>query len=169
MTGGSQLGTDLVGAAGDQVAFQQGQPPSAGQRPIFGHRRPGTGHGTGLDKDLLLGLVLPQIPLQRAIRRLDLPHDGTQVQLDQLPIPNLLVHHPQRLGGLGSDDDAAGVPVDAVAQRRREGVLPEGVPLLLLVQVRLDVVDEGVHVLRLIPVYHHARGLVHQQDVFVFI
>ena len=72
MTGGSQLGTDLVGAAGDQVAFQQGQTPSAGQRPIFGHRRSGAGHGTGLDKDLLLGLVLPQIPLQRAIRRLDL-------------------------------------------------------------------------------------------------
>ena len=41
--------------------------------------------------------------------------DHTEVALFQFTVLDLLVHYPQALGGLGGDDDAAGVPVDAVA------------------------------------------------------
>ena len=47
------------------------------------------------------------------------------------------------LGVLGGHDDAAGVAVDAVAQGRSKGVLVPGIPLLLLVEVGLNVGDEG--------------------------
>ena len=67
------------------------------------------------------------------------------------------------------DDDAAGVAVDAVAQRGSEGVLPAGVPLPLLIEVRLDVVDECVHLLRLVSVDHQPRPLVDQQQVLVLV
>ena len=95
--------------------------------------------------------------------------DDAQVQLLQLPVPDLLVHHPQGGGGLGGDDDAPGVAVDAVAQGGGKGVLPPGGPLLLLVQVRLDVGDECVHLLLVVGVDHHARALVQQQQVLVLV
>ena len=96
-------------------------------------------------------------------------YGDAEVGLLQLVAFDLLVDDAQRLGVFGGDDDAAGVPVDAVAQGRGEGVLPLGVPLLLLVQVRLDVVDEGVDLLRLVGVDHQAGALVHQQQVLILV
>ena len=87
----------------------------------------------------------------------------------KLTIPDLFVEDTQRLRVLGGDDDAAGVAVDAVAQGRGEGVLPLRIPLALLVEVRLDVVDEGVDLLRLVGVDHKALGLVRQEQVFVLV
>ena len=83
--------------------------------------------------------------------------------------PDLLVEEPQRLGVLGGDDHAAGVPVNPVAKSRGEGVLPPGIPLLFLVQVGLDVVDEGVDFFRLVGVDHHSGALIHHQQVFVLV
>ena len=82
---------------------------------------------------------------------------------------DLLVHDPQRLGVLGGDDDAAGVAVDAVAQGGGEGVLPLGVPLLLLIEVGLDMVDEGVDLLRLVGVDHQTGALVQQHQILVLV
>ena len=44
-----------------------------------------------------------------------------------------------------------------------------GVPLLFLIEVGLDVGDEGVDVLVLVGVDHQAGPLVHQQDVLVLV
>ena len=55
---------------------------------------------------------------------------------------DLLIYDPQGLRVLGGNDNAAGVPVDPVAQGGRKGVLPFGIPLFFLVQVGLNVVDE---------------------------
>ena len=52
---------------------------------------------------------------------------------------------------------------------RGESVFPLGVPLLFLIQVRLDVVDESVDFLCLIGVDHYAGPLVDQEEVFVLI
>ena len=60
-------------------------------------------------------------------------------------------------------------PVDAVAQGRGKGVLVPGAPLPLLIEVRLDVVDEGVDLFRLVGVDHQAGALVHQEEVFILI
>ena len=67
------------------------------------------------------------------------------------------------------DDDAAGVAVDAVAQRRRKGIFPLGVPLPFLIQICLNVVDEGIHLLRLVGVDHHSLRLVRQQQVLILV
>ena len=82
---------------------------------------------------------------------------------------DLLIYDPQGLRVLGGNDNAAGVPVDPVAQGGRKGVLPFGIPLFFLVQVGLNVVDEGVDLLRLIGVDHQTRPLVHQQQILVFV
>ena len=86
-----------------------------------------------------------------------------QVALVDLPVPDLLIDDAQGLGIFGGDDDASGVAVDAVAQGRGKGVLP------LLVKVRLDVIDEGVDLLRLVGVDHQPRPFVQQHQVLILI
>ena len=95
--------------------------------------------------------------------------DHAQVQLLQLPVPDLLVHHPQGLRRLGGNDDPPGVPVDPVAEGGGEGLLLVGRPLPLLVQVRLDVGDQRVHLLPAVGVDHHAGAFVQQQQIPVLI
>ena len=96
-------------------------------------------------------------------------HNG-KVPLVDFPILDLLIHHPQGFRRLGGDHDAPGVPVNAVAQRRGEGVFLPGTPLPLLVQVRLDVVDQGAAIFRAVVGMHRkARALVHKQNVFVLV
>ena len=65
--------------------------------------------------------------------------------------------------------EAAGVAVDAVAQGRSKGVLVPGVPLLLLVEVGLDMGDEGAHLFVLVRVAQQARPFVEQHQVFILI
>ena len=93
----------------------------------------------------------------------------TQIIFFQLAILDLLVHDAQSLGGLGGDDDAAGVPVDTVAQGGGKSVLGPGVPLLFLVEIGLDMGNEGIDVLVFVGVDHQTGPLVHQQDVLVLV
>ena len=122
-----------------------------------------------MDGYLFLLLVLHQKDLHPPFRRLRRTHRDAEIPLVHLPVADLLVDDPQRLGVLGGDDDAAGVAVDAVAQGGGKGVLPLGVPLPLLVEVRLNVVDESVDLLRLVGVYHQPRPLVQQHQVLVLV
>ena len=162
-------GTDLVGAARQQLHLQQGQLPTVLQRPVAGNGGLAAGNGPVVYGHLLFLLVLQQeagyLPLRGSWR----PHGDAEVALVDLPIPDLLVDDPQGLGVFGGDDDAAGVAVDAVAQRRGEGVLPPGVPLPLLVEVCLNVVDEGVDLLRLVGVDHQTGALVQQHQILVLV
>ena len=80
-----------------------------------------------------------------------------------------MIHHPQGLGSLGGDDDAAGVAVDAVAQSGGEGVFLIGGPLLLLVEVGLDVGEQRVDPFRLVRVDHQTGPLVQEKDVLILI
>ena len=95
--------------------------------------------------------------------------DNGQVELGDLPVPDLLVKDAQGLGVLGGHDDAAGVAVDAVAEGRSKGVLVPGVPLLLLVEIGLNMGDEGVHLFVLVRVAQQARPFVEQHQVFILI
>ena len=76
---------------------------------------------------------------------------------------------PPVFGVLGGHDDAAGVPVDAVAQGGGEGMLVPGVPLPLLIEIGLDVGDEGVHLLVFVRVAEQAGGFVQQHQVLVLV
>ena len=84
-------------------------------------------------------------------------------------VTDFVVDDAQRLGVLGGDDDAAGVAVDTVAQSRGKGIFPPGIPLPLLVEVCLDVIDEGVHLLRLVSVDYQPRTLIQQHQVLILI
>ena len=96
--------------------------------------------------------------------------DDAEIPLVQLPVPDFLIENAQSLGGLGGDDNAAGVPVDAVAQGGRKTVFLPGTPLPLGVEVRLDVVNEGLAVFSAVVGVDRLTGLfVHQQNVLVLI
>src|SRR5699024_5575667 len=82
---------------------------------------------------------------------------------------DLVVHDAQRLGGLGGDDDAAGVAVDAVAQGGDKGGLVPRVPLAGLGQIGLDVGDERVRAAALVGVDDHAGLLVRQKDIVILV
>ena len=118
---------------------------------------------------LLFLLIFQQKALHPAFRLPWPTYSDAEVALVQFPVPYLLVDDPQCLGVLGRDDDAAGIAVDTIAQRRRKGIFPLGVPLPFLIQICLDVVDEGIHLLRLVGVDHHSLGLIRQQQVLILV
>ena len=158
-----------MGAPRLQSHLHQRQLAPCLQRAVVRHGGLAPRHRLVVHRHLLFLLVLQQEALDPALRRLGPSHGDAQIPLVDLPQPDLLVDDPQRLGVLGGDDHASCVAVDAVAQRGSEGVLPAGVPLPLLIEVRLDVVDEGVHLLRLVSVDHQPRPLVDQQQVLVLV
>ena len=96
--------------------------------------------------------------------------DDTQISLVDLPVFDLLVQNAQRLGGFRCDDDAAGVSVDAIAERRRERVFLPRPPFALGVQIGLNVVDERLTVFRAVIRVDGLSGLfVDEQNIFVLI
>ena len=122
-----------------------------------------------VEGDLLFGLVLQKKALDAALRRLGPPQGDAEIGFLDLVVPDLFVEDAQGLGVLGGDDDAAGVPVNAVAEGGGESVLPAGVPLPLLVEVGLDVVDEGVDLLRLVGVADQALALIGEKNVLILV
>ena len=122
-----------------------------------------------MDCDLVFGLILGEKVLQPSVGRRHSAVNYTQIIFFQLAVLDLLVHDAQSLGGLGGDDDAAGVPVNTVAQGGGKGVLGPGVPLLFLVEIGLDMGNEGIDVLVFVGVDHQTGPLVHQQDVLVLV
>ena len=162
-------GADLMGAAGFQPHLHQRKLAPAIQRLIGGDGGFAAGNRLIPHGDLLFLLILHQKDLDPALGRPGRAHGDAQIPLVDLTVPDLLIDDPQRLGVFGGDDDAAGVAVNTVAQGGGEGVFPLGIPLPLLVQVCLNVVDEGVDLLRLVGVYHQPRPLVQQQQVFVLV
>ena len=100
-------GTDLVGAARQQLHLQQGQLPTGLQRPVAGNGGLAAGNGPVVYGHLLFLFVLQQeagyLPLRGPWRT----HGDAEVAFVDLPIPDLLVDDPQGLGVFGGDDDAA--------------------------------------------------------------
>ncbi len=48
-------------------------------------------------------------------------------------------------------------------------MLPPGTPFFFLIQIGLDVVDEGIDFLGFVGVDHQTGALVHQQQVLIFV
>ena len=161
MPGGGELGPDLVGAPGDELAAHQGEPVPDGQGLVQCDGRLGPRPGTAAHGDLFFCLIFQNVALQPAGGARESSVDYAEVVFFQLTVPDLLVHHPKSLRRFGGDDDAPGVPVDTVAQGGGKGPLLVGGPLLFLVEVGLDVGDERVDPLRLVGVDHQAGALVH--------
>ena len=88
--------------------------------------------------------------------------------LQNLAVTDGFVHAAEGGGILGGDDEPLGVPVDAVAERRRKGLLGSRVVFALVVEVFLDLVEQRNGAV-LPPVRVHAGGLVHDEDVPVLV
>jgi len=169
VSGVGEGGADLMGAACEQLRLHQREGASGLQGLVERLRGLAAGDRVMVYADELFPFVLQEEALQLAFRRRYLPQRDAEVLLYDLPVADLGGKDAQRLGVFGGDDDAAGVAVDPVAQRRGEGILPLGVPLPLLIQIGLHVVDEGVDLFRLIGVNHQTGPLVQQEDVFVLV
>ena len=165
-----ELGPDLVGPPGDQLAFHQRKAVAAGEDPVIGLAAFGAClGGVGDEHPVFLG-VLEKIPLQAAHGGLGGSFNNGEIPLVQFPVLDFLIHHPQSLRGFRRDDDAAGVPVNAVAQGGGKSVFLPGPPLPLLIEIGLDVIDKGAPVFRtVVGMHRQSRALVHQQNVFVLV
>ena len=81
VSGMGELGPDLVGPTGDQVAFHQRQATLHRQSAVEGHRRLGPGLGAVGDIGLLFHLVLKEKTLQLSLWGTHAPLDHAQVIL----------------------------------------------------------------------------------------
>ena len=166
---GRHVGADLVGAAGEQRALDERQLLCRGERAVDGFRGLGARNRTVVERDLLALFIAAQEVFDAAARRLGSAEHHADVFLFQLVLLDLVVQDAQRLGGFRGDDDAAGVAVNAVAERRSERSRVLRVPRARLIEIRLNVGDERVGVALFVRVHDHARRLVCEQDILVLV
>ena len=151
---------DLMRPSGQEFHFHEGHVLRGLEDPVLRLDGLGARSGVFVDIDPVLLLVLPQIAFEDPCGRLRRAVDGTQVELVDLPVLHLLVQDTQRLGGLGRQDDAAGVPVDAVDERRCKGLLRVRVVLPFFIEVPFDPADEGVDIFPVVGMCQQADRLV---------
>lgn len=128
-----ELGADLVSASGHQLTLYQGQSVFHLKGPIKGHGGASAGDWMRVDRHLVPGLIFDDVALQLSGQRSHLSVDGAEVIFLDLPILYLLVHDAQGLCGLCSDNDAAGIAVNPVAESWCKGVFLFRIPLIFLV------------------------------------
>ncbi len=165
-----ELRSNLVGAPGNEFALYQRQPAPIGQHTII--RPAGFAAGLGCigDKHTVFLCVLEQVPFQtsRLFGKGTL-HNG-KVPFVNFPVANLLVEDSQRFRIFCCNDNAAGVSVNSVAQCRGEGMLFPGMPFPLLIQVRLNLVNQCSSVFRtVVGMYGQPRPLVYQKNIVILI
>ena len=149
-----------MGAAGDQLYFEQGQTTGNGNGLVLGLHFLGTGLLVLHDlHDAAVG-VLEQVAAQGGVRRHRAAEGDAEVGL--LHVTVLDGGQKQLLGlrGLGDDHQTTGAGVQPVAQGR--GVQVVFLVLPLLVQVEQGAVQQGV-IIR--AVHGKAGGLVHDEDL----
>ena len=93
-----------------------------------------------------------------------------QIALVQFPILDLLVHDPEGFGVFCCNDNAAGVPVNTVAEGGGKGMLLTGLPFPLGIEISLNMVDEGASVFcAVVRMNCHTGLFIHQKNVFILI
>ena len=159
----------LVRAPRQQPALHERELTLTAQHAVLRYRGLAARLGLILYKDLVLLCVLEQIVLKPPGSGARPAGYGTEIELLNLSVTYFLVEDAQRLGIFCRNDDAAGVAVDAVAERRGEGVFFLGLPFTLLRHVRLNIRDKRVIIPSTGAVAQHARLFVQQQDVFILV
>ena len=92
-----------------------------------------------------------------------------KIPFGQLAVLHFLVENAQRLCRLCGDDDAAGVAVNAVDERGREGRFLIGIIRALFIEIPLDAGDERINKFTVIRMTKQPRLFVQQQHIVVFI
>ncbi len=136
---GGQMRPDLMGASGEKLDFQQGQPFPFLQHSVTG------GDGTGAlpaaagggvqNGDLIAFFILFQIAQEGILFFFQYPVDDAEVIFLNFPVLQLVVENAQGRGGFGGDDDAAGVPVDPVDQGGGEAVFRRRVVFPFFIEI----------------------------------
>ena len=165
----AELCADLVRPPGDEPALHERETPVRRERSVFRHGGFRPRARRIVDIDLIVLRVLEEIPLEPSGSGTRHADNGGKIDLLNLAVFDLFVHNAQRLGIFCRDHDAAGVAVDAVAERRRKAVLPRRVPLAFRAEIRLNVCDERVPAPLPRAVTEDARLFVHEQDIPVLI
>ena len=154
------VGTDLVGAAGDEPDLEQGQTAGDGNGLILGLHVLGTGLLVGHDLHDAPVCILEQVAAQGAVWRGGAAKGDAEVGLFDLAVLDDLKEQLLGLGGLGNEDQTAGAGVQPVAEGR--GVQIVLLVLTLLVEVEQSTVEQGVV---LGAIHGKACRLVHHQDL----
>ena len=81
----------------------------------------------------------------------------------KLPVFHFCIQYAQRGGIFGRDDDSAGITVNAVDERRSEGLLAGRIELALFIEITFDTGDEGVYLFMVVRVAEKARFFIEQQ------
>ncbi len=160
---GGQLHPDLVGPAGEKLAFQQRDAapalqnliPHRGFPSVFIAARSSANHPDGI-----FVAVLEQPVRKNCFLGGGDAVDQAQIVFLHLAQADFFIQNPQSLRRFGGHDDAAGIAVDAVAQSRREGLLLIRVPLPLLIEIGFDMVDQRIRSALVVFMDHHARPFV---------
>ena len=84
-------------------------------------------------RHLVFALVLDRIAAQGGFFGLWSAAHKAEIQLLKLAVLHLLIEDTQAFGVLGGDHNSAGVAVDAVDKRRREGFFGFGVIFALFI------------------------------------
>ena len=159
-----QVDPDLVGAARLQAATQMGDAGIAGDDlpmchglppPLAHHRHALAVHRMAADGRVDSAAVLPEIAHRQALIR---PGQGVVRQLGRQGQVGRVV--------FGGDNEAAGVPVDAVDNAGTLLAPHAGQALPAVIQ---QGVDQGPVRVPRRRMHHHPRGLVHHDDVLVLV
>lgn len=96
--------------------------------------------------------------------------NNAQIPLIDFTIFDFLIQNAKRFCILCGDDNAAGVTVDAIAERRGKGVLFSGPPLSFGIEIRLNVIDQRFSVFcTVMRMNSLSRLFVYQKNILVFI
>ena len=159
-----QMDPDLVGAARLQTAAQMGDAGIPGDdlpvghglpAPLPHHRHALAVHRMAADGGVHGAAVLPKIPHRQAFIG---PGQGVVRQLGRQGQMGCIV--------FGGDNEAAGVPVDAVDDAGTLLAPDAGQTFPAVIQ---QGVDQGAVRMPRSRVHHHASGLVHHDDILVLI
>ena len=96
--------------------------------------------------------------------------DDAEIAFFDLTVFDLLIEDAKSLRIFRRDDDAAGVAVDAVAERGRERILLARPPFALGIEIGLNVIDQRFAVFRAIVRVNGLAGLlVGKENVLILV
>ena len=164
-----ELSAYLVGAARQQAALYKRESVLGGEGSVLGGGRLGAFLHFIADVDLILYGVFENVTLKGTAGRGHFSVDNGKIELVYLAVAYLVVENSQSFGSFGGDNDAAGVAVYSVAESGSEGVFLARSPFTLLVQIILNVGNEGVVIVGTRAVAEHAGFLIGQQDMLILV
>ena len=154
------LRANLVRASGQQLAFYETQPIPMRQRAVFRQRVLRAFLIAQAHAHLFLIRRFDDVIVHRARLAAEFAKRDAVIVFFDLARANLIVDDVHRRFGLGGDHDAAGEAIDAVAQRGRKRALIHRIILTLLIQIRLNVGQQGVYLFGRVRMRHQSGALI---------